>query len=62
MAASIHPLIVPIIGIRTTDHVDDVLFALDHLLSADQVGEVAEMLRERGLLPGLTDFLKETAD
>jgi len=60
LAASMHPLIVPIIGVRTREHVDDVQHALDHLLSADQVGEIAETLKGKGLLPGLTEFLDQT--
>ena len=61
LAASLHPQIVPIIGVRTEKHVDDLVFVLDHLLSSDQVGEIGEALSREGLLPGLAEFLHKTA-
>lgn len=57
LVASLHPRLVPIVGVRKRSHVDAVLSALDHLLDADRLGTVAETLKRQGLLPGVTAFI-----
>lgn len=58
-AASMHAQIVPIIGIRIREHVDDIVTVLDHLLSSEQVSAVNDALKRENLLPGLTGFLEK---